>query len=120
MYGLAEHDLVLASMEIVCDSTKMYQIYHKLAQCQLKLKKRRESVVSLEAARNHLVTANVSFNDKVKFDTVLKDSIKKISKRITETKLEDVDGVERLNIEVSASVSKDFTPHQGTLIQHSN
>ena len=116
MYDLGEHDLVLASTEKDCDSTKMYQIHHKLAQCQLKLKKRRESVASLESARKHLVTANVSFNDKVKFETVLKDSIKKISKRIIESKAEDDDKVDLTNVEISKSISEDFTPHQGKLV----
>ena len=114
MYDRAEQDLVFASTETLIDSTKMYQIFHKLAQVQLKMKKRRESIASLIHARQHLITANVSNSDKIKFDIVLKDSITKISKRIAESKSLDTDETESICGETSKYVPDNFTPHQGT------
>ena len=113
MYDRAEQDLVFASNETLIDSTKMYQIFHKLAQVQLKMRKRRESIASLIHARKHLITAGVSSSDRIKFDIVLKDSITKISKRISESKLLDTNETELLSEETTKYIPDDFTPHQG-------
>ena len=86
MYDRSEIDLILASKQTVTDDTKIYQIYHKLAQCQLKLKKRQDSVSSLQYARKYLSTADLEHQNKIKFDKILKDSIKKISQRVAESK----------------------------------
>ena len=113
MYDRAEQDLVFASTEIISDSTKLYQIFHKLAQCQLKMKKRREAMASLIHARKHLTTANVSHSDRIKFDIVLKDSIKKIAKRIADSKPVEGDNVEPFVSDESKSIPDDFNPQLG-------
>ena len=120
MHNYAEQDLLIASSENIDDSNKMYQIFHKLGQCQVKLKKHRESVASLIYARKHLTSASISHNDRMKFDTILKDSIKKISKRITESKLADTEDIERVIDEAPKYGLDDFIPHLGTLIRKSN
>ena len=86
MYDRSEIDLILASKQAFTDDTKKYQIYHKLAQCQLKLKKRQYSMNSLQCARKYLSTADLEHPNKVRFDKILKDSIKKISQRVAESK----------------------------------
>ena len=86
MFGRSEQDLILASKEVVDNHSQMFQIYHKLAQCQLKLKKRRESIKSLHHARICLSKAKIDKNNKMNFDAILKDSIRKISRRMEECK----------------------------------
>ena len=98
MFGRSEQDLILASKEIVNNHSQMYQIYHKLAQCQVKLKKRRESIKSLHHARIWLSKAKMDKNNKMKFDAILKDSIQKISRRTEECKEK---------YEIAAEVNKD-------------
>ena len=98
MFGRSEQDLILASKEVINNHSQMYQIYHKLAQCQLKLKKRRESIKSLHHARICLSKARIDKNIKMKFDAILKDSIQKISRRMEESKEE---------YEIAAEANKD-------------
>ena len=117
MYDRAEQDLILASKENVNDSAKMYQLYHKMAQCQLKVKKRHESIVSLECARKYLLDAEIDQPKKIKFDKILKDSIKRISQRIvevnpTETKDDDIPEIEA----VATSTMNEFIPREGKKI----
>ena len=96
MFGRSEQDLILASKEVVENHSQMYQIYHKLAQCQLKLRKRRESIKSLHHARICLSKANIDQNNKMKFDAILKHSIQKISRRMEECK-EEYEIAEKVN-----------------------
>ena len=96
MFGRSEQDLILASKEVVNNHSQMYQIYHKLAQCQLKLKKRRESIKSLHHARICLSKAKIDTNNKMNFDAILKDSIRKISRRMEECK-EEYEIAEKVN-----------------------
>ena len=96
MFGRSEQDLILASKEVVNNHSQMYQIYHKLAQCQLKLKKRRESIKSLHHARICLSKAKIDKNNKMNFDAILKDSIRKISRRMEECK-EEYEIAEKVN-----------------------
>ena len=91
MYNRAEQDLILASQQNFIDNAKRYQIYHKMAQCQLKLKKRHASIASLKNARKCLSGAAIEGHTKLKFDGILKDSIKKIELRIRQQESESVD-----------------------------
>ena len=120
MHNYAEQDLLIASCENIDDSDKLYQIFHKLGQCQVKLKKYRESVASLIYARKHLTSASISQDDRIKFDTILKESIKKISKRITESEPADTKDIEGVIDERPKYVTDDFIPHLGTLMIKSN
>jgi hypothetical protein len=111
MYDRSEIDLILASKQTFTDDTKMYQIYHKLAQCQLKLKKRKESVDSLQCARKYLSTADLELQNKIKFDKILIDSIKKISQRVAESKAFVEDDLRTTD---TTSLINDFIPSIGT------
>ena len=55
-----------------------------MAQCQLKLKKRQLAIDSLETARKRLSAAKIEKSMKQRFDGIIKDSIEKIAKCITE------------------------------------
>ena len=117
MYDRSEQDLLMASKEEDIESRKMYQIYHKLAQCQLKLKKRNHSINSLQCARKYLSNADVEHQNKIKFDIILEDSIKKISQRIIESKSLDVLDEELPSTQsVSSSRSNNFIPRKGILL----
>ena len=69
------------------DDDVLYQIYHKKAQCALKVGLKQDTLEALELARKHLKAAkNVCSKSKEKFDSILADSIKRItSKAATKT-----------------------------------
>ena len=114
MYDRAEQDLILASKEDFMDSSKMYQLYHKMAQCQLKIKKRHEAIISLKCARKYLLDEAIDQQKRVQFDKILKDSIKRISQRIAEinaaeSKNDDLPEID----DMATSKMNEFIPREG-------
>ena len=62
-------------------SIHLYQMYHKLGSCYIKLKEYKEGVEQLKLAFHHLKSANLEEKPKQNFQKVILESVRKFSKK---------------------------------------
>lgn len=60
----------------------LYQMYHKMGQCFIKLKEYKQGVIQLKLAFHHLKSANLEDKAKQNFQKAILESVKKFSKKL--------------------------------------